>query len=435
MNPTIINRPELNITELSKTILMVMPNAFEYGWMGSTSRIIVIANSFKKLGYNVVLLTRMYINKSVQEEIDFCFPGMILRTYHYGAYPSLIDKYSLLRRMWRILWRIQGQSKYWQNISFGWANILQPQAIKLTLEAFSCDVKLIWGISAGLLEGGVAASLLASELKVPWIYELHDPPLHAGLGVTINGIEECFSELLTDANLVVPNTKAYQDLLIKKWKLKSERSFLMYFTFEESIQEIKPDSRDPHKDKWKMGHYGSLAGDRSINPILEALHLAIHENPLIKDKVIIELAGYGDNYTKALKLGEKLQLDGNIRYLGFLSKGEVDVRSSNCDAIIIVQPPENNLEIPGKLFNAIRTKRPIIGLMETTSESASILTNSGLGFISDAQNIEVIKNIIQSLWHNWYNEMPSCKPNDEYINTFSPVQTIHSLNRICEKVL
>ena len=103
---------------------MVFPEAFHLGWLGATRRLFHLAESFARLGFDVVLLARRMGDPRLQQQIDIEFPGQVLRTRHTGDYPIVFDGKPFLERAWRMGWKMRGQDLYWSRLSWGWVDRL-----------------------------------------------------------------------------------------------------------------------------------------------------------------------------------------------------------------------------------------------------------------------------------------------------------------------
>ncbi|MBA6335658.1 hypothetical protein H4J57_00400 [Colwellia sp. BRX8-7] len=400
----------------SKAVLIVLPNAFKFGWMGSTKRLFSISNAFNSLDYKILVVAQNYENESVQRKIESEYSWKVLRTTSFGNYPEIIGKFNLLRRLFRGFWRLIGKEKSLYNISLGWANKLNIKEILNDNVLDDYDFKLVWGMSAGMLDGAKSASKLADYLSVPWVMELHDPPIGVDIHCEYKSLVHEFTQLLEDCSLVVPNTKSYQSLIIEKYKIATKKCIPIFMTYEITPQSLLI-NQSPSVE-FVIGYVGTLNGHRTLNNFAYALIEVVRNDNSMNKKIKIELAGIGQGFDDFQKICSDSEFDFIINYHGQLDSKAVESLVKACDCLLIVQAKENNLEIPGKLFQMFSYAKPILGLMDTNSETANILKKSGLGTVVGNYSIEEIKTSILQLFTNYRCDY-KLQQNKEFIEIFS----------------
>jgi glycosyltransferase involved in cell wall biosynthesis len=399
--------------------------------MGSTKRLFSITTSFQKLGFKVILLAQNYENHVLQSEVEHCYSGIILRTELHGSYPKFINKFRITRKAIRGFWHLLGNESFLFNLSIGWSKKLNIKKI-MENEVFNdCDIKFIWGMSGGLLDGASAASLLAKHLRVPWFFELHDPPIGVDIHSEFKSLVREFTHLLEDCDLVVPNTKTYRDLLIKKHNVPEDKCFPIFMTYDDSM--ILSNSNVSYSDKFVLTYVGSLSGQRTLVNFMHGLNLAINTNKNLKNNFKLILAGIGNGFDEVLILAKKYDLSSNVDYRGQINSKEVDSLIYGSYATIIVQARANNLEIPGKLFQTLSYDKTILGLMDPDSETASILVESGLGIVAPDESINIIADSILKIYDNYCSNTPTT-PNVNFIGNFKESNLNEILNSALLKV-
>mgnify|MGYP000123486570 CR=1 FL=1 len=393
-----------------------MPNAFQYGWMGSTQRLLQVAKAFTSLGFEVTLIASDYSDREIQGQIDSEFPGQVVRTSHSGSYPWFVDGVPALRRLWRGWWRLRGRPVYWLNVSEGWATRITASTIgRLLLRAGNKRPSLVWGISAGLLEGGSAAERIAGYFDCPWVYELHDPPLHAGLQDTIASMDGRFRTLLDSAALIVTNSQTYERSLHANFDVPQAKLRTIFLTFAGTLGQWVA----PTNEKLTVGHFGSMNGERSALPLLQNFVALTRREPSLAHRFELIFAGEGSGIDEAIAYMEANGLGAAIKYVGLVPKEQVNELMKRCDALLIIQPDESHLEIPGKLFETMRQLKPVLALMKRDCESAHILVESGLGLICQPGDNQVMQDVLSTLFSKWQAGTMEQGANTDYISEFS----------------
>ena len=126
-----------------KAVIMFSEDAFHLGYMGATQRIIHIANAFRSLKYEVVLVCGRYTNYDKQSEIDDKFNGTVIRTSHSGNYPQLIETSAFTKRIWRLVWKNIGEEYYWKAVGKGRKDGAHDFEVANFLKKHNYDFKLI----------------------------------------------------------------------------------------------------------------------------------------------------------------------------------------------------------------------------------------------------------------------------------------------------
>lgn len=398
-------------------VLIVAEDAFNLGWMGSTQRLFHVARAFQTLGLHTVLIAGRRMNSAVQLEIDARFPGLVIRTKHSGLYPRLVERFNLLRRAWRASWKMLGEDTYWARLSWGWADLIDIERTVNTLNEACVKPVLVWGVSAGYLAGAVAAERLARRLGLPWVFELQDPPRRAGLGPDSDTVKRRFSSLLNAASRVVVTTESYGRFLREAYGLPAEKCRVIHLTYDNGVS----CSTQRSDGGFRLVYAGWLSRDRAscALALLKALYQCFIVYPEMKYSVRLDLAGGGPGIDEVARVARKLSIESNTKFLGVLPANLVSDLLACAAAVLVFQATGCEWQIPGKVFEALRVGRPILGIMPPQYEAAEILRRSGLGFVHDPQDIAGIAETVKRIWESWGAGFPLIKPDTSFINQFS----------------
>lgn len=416
---------------MRKSVIICLPNAFSYGWLGSTNRLFNICNALIKLGFDVHVFSQGYEEKELQEAIENEFPGTVHRYESWLTKSKFKFFHSFSNKVQKVLWRLRGKNIYFSKLSYGWSDKVNIKSLIGVSKLSTDEVSLVWGICGGKLDGINLANRVAQELNVPWVIELHDPPIGADIKIKVLEVEEKYRFLLNSADVIIPTTKTYADLIIDKYYISQSKVNTIFLTYNKSkIAHGK--SRDINSC-WSFCYAGTLKGKRTLLPFIEAISEIINDNPEIREIVKIKLAGAGDGFDDVLRLADKKNIMDNIDFLGLLSADEATELQNSCDILLLVQPNENRLEIPGKIFHILASEKQVLGLMDKEIETAEILIKSGVGNVVAMNDISSIKESILSLWKN-KDHGALCNPNVDYITSFSEERLPDHIEKVLEKV-
>lgn len=167
---------------------------------------------------------------------------------------------------------------------------------------------------------------------------------------------------------------------------------------EDDFSEI--DSTQP-ATKFSMSHIGSLNGDRNAENFWVALKELCNEDAQFKTDLIIRLIGKNDFsvYQSIEQNGLNNQLE-KIEYIPHSETGKYQQRSSVL--LLFLNNTPNVLGIiPGKLFEYLAARRPILVIGNSNGDSARIVTETNAGAICDFDEKEKMKATIKDFYTRW----------------------------------
>ena len=156
--------------------------------------------------------------------------------------------------------------------------------------------------------------------------------------------------------------------------------------------------------KFSLAHIGSFLSDR--NPIIlwEILHELIEEIPEFKNYLQLKLIGKVSE--EVLDAISKFKLDKYVINLGYISHQEAmeHQRKSQVLLLIEIDSPATKSIIPGKLFEYIISKRPILGIGPKDADFAKIVQETNTGFFFNYTEKERLKVQISDFYNLYLNQ-------------------------------
>lgn len=169
--------------------------------------------------------------------------------------------------------------------------------------------------------------------------------------------------------------------------------------------------------KFTISHYGSLGPDRNAKTLWKALSIISQENKEFAGDLEIELAGFiGHAIISEINT---LGLNGNLRFFDHLSRKETLERMHSSQALLLIlnNMPNVNGRLPGKLFEYLASRRPIIVIGPEESDASRIVNfvNAGstCGFEDLDNTIKTVKNLYERFRNN------NLRPNETDISEYS----------------
>ncbi|MGZ5282212.1 MAG: glycosyltransferase [Bacteroidia bacterium] len=172
---------------------------------------------------------------------------------------------------------------------------------------------------------------------------------------------------------------------------------------EDDLKGVKP----IETDKFIISHFGTLGLDRNPQTLWKILAETVKENPQFRNDLQIALAGVVD-YTIFQEI-ENHGLKDNLLSLGQITKDKVIQWTLASGMLLLLHNKgygdyNTKGRIPGKLFEYMGARKPILALGETDSDVADILKDSQAGLMLDYENTKAIKEAVLQYYNAWKNK-------------------------------
>lgn len=341
------------VSNTKKTLLMV---AFEFPPSNGSSvpRIESFYKYLKLWGWEVIVLTanpRAYqrLNNDYEDNSD----DHIYRAFALDAprHLSIKGKYlSALERpdRWGLTWI--------------------PSALKLgkkLLKKYKPDI--IWS-SSPIPSSHYIAGKLATKTNIPWIADYRDPfhYMNGSAGAALDKLHKKIDELtLNNARKLIFATDQVKQLYYDKYgETVALKSSVIENGFDElNFAKLKTlDAPDAPFDVNKFSLYYSgvlYSKGRDPSPIFRAIQSLCNKNIVSRDnfEFIFQGAGSGDEFKDYLKT---LGIDTLVRFIEPVNFMEALSNMMKCDALVLIQDERFNKQIPGKVYEYLRTQKPLL---------------------------------------------------------------------------
>ena len=145
-------------------------------------------------------------------------------------------------------------------------------------------------------------------------------------------------------------------------------------------------------------HTGLFASDGNPVKLWDVLAAKCAEDAEFKRQLRIRLAGKTD--TEIVESLRARGLSDNVENLGYLPHPQtVELqRSANVLMLPLRQEPEYAKALPGKIFEYMAARRPVLGIGQEGGAAATMLSDSGAGVMYDWDRTEPIRSFIDASW-------------------------------------
>jgi glycosyltransferase involved in cell wall biosynthesis len=350
---------------VSKTLLMV---AFEFPPSNGASvpRIESFYRYLKKWGWKVIVLTASpkgyeKIDETYQDEPD----DLIFRALSLDVQKHLSLKGKYISTMatpdrWGITWI--------------------PSAIKLgnkLVKLHQPDV--IWS-SSPIPSTHVIANKLATKHNIPWLADYRDPfhYMNGSAGKWLDKVHRRIDQTtLKNASHLTFATAAVKDLYQGKYnELVSEKSTLIENGYDEAnFQKLEhlEDKTTPFDDnKFTLYYCGVLyANGRDPVPIFEAMSVLNNQGIINCNNFELIFQGAGDGHEFAATI-DKLKLQDLTKFIEPVPFIKALNNMLHADALLLIQDSRFNKQIPGKVYEYLRTQKPLLVKADPKGETAKL---------------------------------------------------------------
>ncbi len=239
---------------------------------------------------------------------------------------------------------------------------------------------------------------LKKALGIKWIADFRDPWTemfyykHLGLNKCSDRKQHKLEkQVLDSADKVIAVTPFVQKEFQEKTQTPVE---LLTNGFDDC--DFPKDNNTRNDGKFRIVHTGLFASDGDPDKLWEVLKELCKDNPEFRQRLEIRLAGKNDTaITDSIRAHG---LEENLFDLGYLPHDDIIKEQQNADILILPlrKEPEYAKVYPGKIFEYMAARRPVLGIGVSDGASALLLKESGAGLMFDWEDMESIRKFILS---------------------------------------
>lgn len=271
------------------------------------------------------------------------------------------------------------------------------------------------------------------KYNIPWVASLHDL-WSQNPYIKHNSIRQYFEKrlelkTLSIADAIITSSPNSTKKLRELHKGKTIETVLTGF----ENKYIANRNIAANNDKLKIIYTGSLYdGKRNPRPLFKATEELIDEGKIDSNKIEFEF--YGD-YKTLEPIIKELKYKETVKNHDKIPRTEIIKKQKNADILLILSwnHPNESLVIPGKIYEYLASKKPIlsIGYKECGVKDIIEYTNTG----KHLSDYEDIKNYIEKLYLE-FNENKKIAYKGDYnkLNEFAQKNTIKKLVDLLDKV-
>ena len=243
---------------------------------------------------------------------------------------------------------------------------------------------------------------LKKRCKIPWIADFRDPwsdwdileqmklttrsrRIHAKLEAQV--IDSA------DGVLTVSNTWA------KDLSEKHQKSIKVITNGFEVVDLSKADSESP--EKFRISHFGLINDLRNVSVFWAVLaELCVKDESFAHD---LEVFLAGNVEEEILEKIMSSNLYDSIKIAGYIPHEKLIEEYNKTAVFLLLTNNSKNAKghIPGKVFEYLHFRRPILAFCKSGGDVAGIIENTKSGIAIDPGNIEQLRHAIEELYTNY----------------------------------
>jgi glycosyltransferase involved in cell wall biosynthesis len=155
---------------------------------------------------------------------------------------------------------------------------------------------------------------------------------------------------------------------------------------------------------FNITHTGLFASDGNPETLWKVLSEKCKSDKEFRRSLRIRLVGKTDK--EIVETIEAVGLGQNLKDFGYQSH-EVAVREQRNASVLILplrKEPEYEAVLPGKLFEYLASRRPILGIGQTNGAMAKIVRDTGSGMVYDWDDEKNLRKWIDFCWEEFKND-------------------------------
>ena len=273
---------------------------------------------------------------------------------------------------------------------------------------------------------------LHKELGIPWIPDFRDPwsrmyylkhlPMSARTWRRLRAMEQ---SVLDDCSTVLAVTPLVQE----EFQAQTKTPVAMItngYDGGDFDQAVEPDGF------FNVVHTGLFAADGNPLNLWKALGLKAWADADFKAALRLRLVGKVDRevYDAIAEAG----LKDNVIDLGY--RDHLTAVREQLAATVLVLPLRNDPEyrpiLPGKLFEYLASRRPVLGIGQEDGAMARVLADTGAGITAGWENLEAMRDFIDKAWEQF--KAGGVPPVQGDIDRFSRRSLTRELAALLERV-
>jgi glycosyltransferase involved in cell wall biosynthesis len=295
-------------------------------------------------------------------------------------------------------------------------------------------VDLIYS-SAPPMSCHVAAGLLSRAFGVPWVADFRDDwstsrllswpsPLHERAARRID------RWVMATASRVVVTSSTTQARFESMFPGPLGHHVTITNGFEEGNFEgdgAAPDERRESAGRMEVVYAGRLGSWRRPETVLGAVERLIQGGAIPAERIRLTFVGHAEDFGFP-----ELEERGVVRRLGYVAHDEAVAWMKGADVLLLLNGDPTS--IPGKLFEYLGARRPILAVMPRGA-AFDVVEETGAGVALEPGDSDGIERELLRLYREWGSGTLACRSHPERVARYSRKETARQLATVFDETV
>lgn len=196
-----------------------------------------------------------------------------------------------------------------------------------------------------------------------------------------------------------------------------------------------PDSVTADNEKFTITYTGSLYGRRNPDSLFKAIRQLIDNNKIKHEDFNLRFVGrFG---SEVVEMFEKSGFSESIETVSYVPHHESIRYLMKSDALLLIvdESKESEEIVPGKVYEYVGVKRPIIAIAPVKSAIAELMQETKSGLVAHQKEIDKIAKIFYDYYLNWKNKGSEFEPDEKAVNNYERRESTKTLSELLNSLV
>lgn len=238
---------------------------------------------------------------------------------------------------------------------------------------------------------------LRARSGLPWVADFRDPMAQEDYPedpATWRSFDRIERQAIQTASIATFTTPSALRLYQERYPDRAGRMFLVENGYDE---EAFADARDIgilNPDRLTVLHSGIVyPSERDPTQLFAALAQLKAEDPVAYGRLVVRFrAPVHDELLR--RLATEFAVEDAIEVLPAVGYRDALDEMMAADGLLVLQAANCNAQIPAKLYEYLRTRRPVLALTDPSGDTAKVVNAAGISAVAALDDAEAIKALI-----------------------------------------
>jgi glycosyltransferase involved in cell wall biosynthesis len=285
----------------------------------------------------------------------------------------------------------------------------------------------------------ITSHLIAHRLKrltgIPWVADFRDLwvrfPGYKPKS-RIHGLLEKWIEgrIMANADRIIANTDVSREVMLETYPTLNPDHVITIPNGYDEADFLDLHGR-PAEARFTITYTGNFYGNRNPINLFAAMEELLGKRPDVMKDILFRYIGPPTPFLQSDSWPERLK--GSIQVEPYLPHRRSLEALSESDVLLLIDAPEFNVNIPGKVYEYLRIGRPILALIPTGATS-DLLDRTGGARIVNPEDISAIADAILALYEFSKSPSPTREPDSGEVACFERRNLTSKLSRVFDAV-